>query len=331
MLRVLMLLAAGSAFAADYHELPATPQTIAWGHYSAATPPALRIRSGDRVAIRTVSGNPARLEQAGLAPSRISAELRRVYAELKDRGPGGHLLTGPVYIEGAEPGDTLEVRIVDIRLPVDYAYTVFRPGAGFLPDDFPYYRMRVIDLDRDRKVAKFGSGVEVPLAPFFGSMGVAPPEANGRIDSAPPWMHAGNLDNRRLVAGAKLFIPVHVKGALFQAGDGHAAQGDGEVCITALETSLDGTFEFVVHKNRTLRWPRAETPTHYIAMGLHPDLTEATKLAVREAIDFLVTERKLSRDDAYMLTSVGVDLAITQLVDGTKGVHAMIPKALFVP
>jgi acetamidase/formamidase len=331
MSRALVLFAAVSAFAADYHELAATPQTIVWGHYSAATPPALRIRSGDRVAIRTVSGNPARLEQAGLAPARISAELRRIWAEVKDRGPGGHLLTGPVYVEGAEPGDALEVRIVDIRLPVDYAYTTFRPGAGFLPDDFPYYRMRVIELDRERKVAKFGAGVEVPLAPFFGSMGVAPPEANGRIDSAPPWIHAGNLDNKRLVAGTRLFLPVHVKGALFQAGDGHAAQGDGEVCITALETSLDGTFDFIVHKNRPLRWPRAETPTHYITMGLHPDLTEAARLAVRETIDFLVAEKRLSRDDAYMLTSVGVDLAITQLVDGTKGVHAMIPKALFVP
>ncbi|MBX9603245.1 MAG: acetamidase/formamidase family protein [Bryobacteraceae bacterium] len=327
-MRLPCFLLAAAAFAAE-HKLDATPGNIAWGHYSAGTKPVLRVRPGDTVAIRTVSGNPARLEQAGLAGGQIQPELRAVYEQVKDRGPGGHLLTGPIYIEEAEPGDVLEVRILEITLPVDYAYTVFRPGAGFLPDDFPYYRMKVVPLDREKNVARFGEGVNVPLAPFFGSMGVAPPEANGRIDSAPPWMHAGNLDNKRLVAGTKLLIPVHVKGALFQAGDGHAAQGDGEVCITALETSLDGRFQFVVHKNKRLRWPRAETPTHYIAMGLHPDLTEATRLAVREAIDFLMTEKGISRDDAYMLTSVAVDLAITQLVDGTKGVHAMIPKSLF--
>jgi acetamidase/formamidase len=327
-MRSLCFLLAAAAFAAD-HKLDATPGNIAWGHYFAGTKPVLRVRSGDTVAMRTVSGSPARLEQAGLAPARIQPELRAVSEQVKDRGPGGHLLTGPVYIEEAEPGDVLEVRILEITLPVDYAYTVFRPGAGFLPDEYPYYRMKVIPLDREKNVARFAEGVNVPLAPFFGSMGVAPPEANGRIDSAPPWMHAGNLDNKRLVAGTRLLIPVHVKGALFQAGDGHAAQGDGEVCITALETSLDGRFQFVVHKNKRLRWPRAETPTHYIAMGLHTDLTEATKLAVREAIDFLVTEKGISRDDAYMLTSVAVDLAITQLVDGTKGVHAMIPKSLF--
>lgn len=327
-MRYLCVLLAAAAFAAD-HKLDATPGTIAWGHYFAGTKPALRVRSGDTVAMRTVSGSPARLEQAGLAAERIQPELWAVSEQVKDRGPGGHLLTGPVYIEEAEPGDVLEVRILEITLPVDYAYTVFRPGAGFLPDEYPYYRMKVIPLDREKNVARFADGVNVPLAPFFGSMGVAPPEANGRIDSAPPWMHAGNLDNKRLVAGTRLLIPVHVKGALFQAGDGHAAQGDGEVCITALETSLDGRFQFLVHKNKRLRWPRAETPTHYIAMGLHTDLTEATKLAVREAIDFLVTEKGISRDDAYMLTSVAVDLAITQLVDGTKGVHAMIPKSLF--
>jgi acetamidase/formamidase len=160
-------------------------------------------------------------------------------------------------------------------------------------------------------------------------MGVAPPEAAGRVSSAPPGTHAGNLDNKDLVAGTTLFIPVHAAGALFEAGDGHAGQGNGEVDITAMETSLVGTFEFVVRKDLHLKAPRGETPTHFIAMGLNPDLTEALKMAVREAIDFLVTEKHLSREDAYMLCSVGVDFNVTQAVDGTKGVHAMIPKSVF--
>ncbi len=178
-------------------------------------------------------------------------------------------------------------------------------------------------------LAHFADGIEIPMRPFFGSMGVAPPEANGRINSAPPWIHAGNLDNKELVEGTTLYIPVHVKGALFEAGDGHAGQGNGEVDITAMETALTGTFEFVVRKDMHLRWPRAETPTHYITMGLNEDLAEATRLAIREAIDFLMTEKQLSRDDAYMLASTAVDFDITQLVDGNKGVHAMIPKRIF--
>ena len=178
-------------------------------------------------------------------------------------------------------------------------------------------------------IARFADGIEVPLRPFFGSMGVAPPEAAGRINSAPPGIHAGNLDNKELVAGTTLLIPVHVPGALFQVGDGHAGQGDGEVDITALETSLTGTLRFFVRKGARLNWPRAETPTHFIAMGIDKDLDEAMKIAVREAVDLIVAEKKLDRDDAYMLCSVAVDFRVTQVVDGTKGVHAMIPKAIF--
>src|SRR5581483_10531078 len=161
-------------------------------------------------------------------------------------------------------------------------------------------------------IAHFADGIEIPLRPFFGSLGVAPPAEMGRISSAPPGIHAGNLDNKELVAGTTLFIPVHVRGALFEAGDGHAGQGNGEVDITALETSLIGTFQFIVRKDMHLRWPRAETPTHYITMGLNEDLNEATKMAVREMIDFLMTEKHLSRDDAYMLASVAADLHITE-------------------
>jgi acetamidase/formamidase len=189
--------------------------------------------------------------------------------------------------------------------------------------------MRIIPLDRERMVAKFSSNVEIPLHPFFGSMGVAPPEISGRVNSAPPWIHGGNMDNKELVAGTTVFLPIHTRGALFFIGDGHAGQGNGEVDITALETSLTGTLQFIVHKGMKIKWPRAETSTHYISMGFHEDLNEATKMAVREMIDFLVNEKHLSRDDAYMLTSVAGDVDITELVDGNKGVHVMMPKNIF--
>ena len=222
------------------------------------------------------------------------------------------------------------MRIVSVRLAIPYAYNGFGPGRGFLPEDYPYPKMKIIPLDEKRMVARFAPGIEIPLHPFFGSMGVAPPESSGKFSSNPPWIHAGNLDNKDLVAGTTLYIPVHAAGALFEVGDGHAGQGNGEVDITALETSLIGTFKFMVRKDMHLRWPRAETPTHFITMGLHEDLNEATKLAVREMIDFLMTEKHLSRDDAYMLSSVAADLSITELVDGNKGVHMAIPKGIFV-
>jgi acetamidase/formamidase len=315
---------------ADY-QLKATPGTVVWGYYWSAAKPVLRIKSGDRVEIQTlVTNSPERLDAAGVKAEDIEAELKAIYAEVKEKGPGGHILTGPIFVEGAEPGDTLEVRILKIQYAIPYSYNGFRPSSGVLTaEDFPQGATRIIALDTKRNVAKFSEHIEIPLRPFFGSMGVAPPAAAGRVSSAPPGTHAGNLDNKDLVVGATLFIPVHVAGALFEAGDGHAAQGNGEVDITALETSLVGTFEFVVRKDLHLKAPRGETPIHFIAMGLNPDLTEALKMAVREAIDFLVTEKHLSREDAYMLCSTAVDFNVTQAVDGTKGVHAMIPKSIF--
>lgn len=321
---------ANSAVAPQTYTLKATPKTVAWGYYDAAAPPVLRIHSGDTVVFETlITSTPPRLEKAGVPPDQVQQSLLDIQKEVTNKGPGGHILTGPVFVEGAEPGDTLEVRIQKIDLAIAYAYNAFGPGRGFLPEDFPYPRMRIIPLDRERMIAKFAPGIEVPLHPFFGSMGVAPPEVSGRISSAPPWIHAGNMDNKELVAGATLFLPVHATGALVEIGDGHVSQGNGEVDITALETSLVGTLQFFVRKDIKLKYPRAETPTHYISMGFHEDLNEATKMAVREMIDFLVSQKHLSRDDAYMLTSVAGDVNITQLVDGNKGVHVMLPKAVF--
>src|ERR1700738_3829074 len=326
----LLLAIIGNAQQSATYQLKPTPKTVAWGYYDASTPPVLRIKSGGIVEIQTqITSTPIRLEGAGVKPEDVEQSLRDIVKEVTNKGPGGHILTGPIFVEGAEPGDVLEIRIKTIKLAIPYAYNAFSPGRGFLPEDFPYAKMRIIPLDEKRMLAHFADGIEIPLRPFFGSMGVAPPDVSGRISSAPPWIHAGNLDNKELVAGTTLFIPVHVRGALFLTGDGHAGQGNGEVDITAMETSLIGTFQLIVRKDMHLRWPRAETPTHYITMGLHEDLTEATKAALREMIDFLVTEKHLTRDDAYQLCSVAVDLDITQLVDGNKGVHAMIPKSIF--
>ena len=314
----------------QFYHLKATPKTAVWGYYDAKTPPVLRIKSGDTVEIQTlVTSSPERFASAGVQPDQIEQPLRDIFKEVKDKGPGVHILTGPVYIEGAEPGDVLEVRIQKIQLAIPYALNAFAPGRGFLPDDYPYARARAIPLDAKRMIANFAPGIDIPLHPFFGSMGVAPPDVTGRISSNPPWVHAGNLDNKELVAGSTLFIPIHARGALFEVGDGHAGQGDGEVDVTALETSLIGTFQFIVRKDVHLLWPRAETPTHYITMGLHADLTEATKIAVREMINFLMSEKHLTREDAYMLASVAADLHITELVDGNDGVHMMIAKAIF--
>jgi acetamidase/formamidase len=311
--------------------LAATPSTVIWGYYSAKAKSVLTVHSGDTVRIQTLStcGSNDRLEEEGVAAADIPSYNADIYREVKDKGPGGHILTGPVAIAEAEPGDVLEIQILKIDLDTPWACNGFAAGRGFLPNDYPYGGSKIIPLDRSRMMAHFAPGIDIPLHPFFGSMGVAPPPSAGRIDSAPPWMHAGNMDNKELVAGTTLYIPVHAKGALFEVGDGHAGQGNGEVDITAMETFLTGTFRFVVHKDQHLLWPRAETPTHYISMGFSPDLKEATTLAVRDMINFLVDQKHLSRDDAYMLTSVAVDVDITQLVDGNVGVHAMCPKSIF--
>ena len=312
--------------------LEVTPGTVAWGNYDSAAKPVLTVHSGDTVVVHTLlTNNPAGLERNGVPPDQVEASLRDVYANVpaSARGPGGHILTGPIAIEGAEPGDTLEIRILKIDLAIPYAYNGFRYGAGLLTDDFPYARTKIIPLDRTRMVANFGPGITIPLHPFFGSMGVAPPPGFGRYDSTAPTVIGGNMDNKELVAGATLFLPVFNKGALFEVGDGHAGQGNGEVDVTAMETSLIGTLQFVLHKGEKLAYPRAETPTHYIAMGFDDDLSIAAHKAVAEMVAFLVAKKGLSRDDAYMLVSVAGDADITEVVDRNKGVHVMLPKAIF--
>jgi len=311
------------------HELKLLPGNVHWGYYDATVKPVLRVASGDTIRVETmVARGLQRLRAAGAAEEEIPDALKVVERTVKERGPGAHPLTGPIWIEGAEPGDVLEVKILGFEFLHPYGVSGFIPDNGTLPTDFPYARFKLIRLDVRAGTAAF-AGVTLKLAPFFGSIGVAPNPLVGRISSGPPGHHAGNLDNKELVVGSTLYLPVHAPGALLSMGDGHAMQGDGEVTLTALETSLRGTVQVTVRKDKRLNWPRAETPTHYIAMGLHTDLDEAARLATREMVDFLVTEKGMNRDDAYVLCSLAADLHVTQLVDGTKGVHAMIAKSIF--
>jgi acetamidase/formamidase len=332
-----LALAAGShapslvAQAPRTHRLEATPATVAYGYYWAEAAPVLRVASGDVIDVDTLLTNtPAGLERAGVPPEKVQASLRRIVSEVTGdrRGPGGHILTGPVYVEGAQPGDVLEVHVESIDLPIDYGYN---GCSGFLPENCDRaVPTKIVPLDRAAMTAEFFPGIVVPLRPFFGSMGVAPPAAVGRVSSNPPSRFAGNMDNRELIAGSTLFIPVFVPGALFAIGDGHAAQGDGEVSQTAIETSLRGRLRLTVRKGEPLNWPRAETPTDYISMGADPDLTVATRIAIQEMVDFLARTRGLTKHQAYQLVSVAGHVAVTQLVDKpTMGVHVKVPKSLF--
>ena len=313
------------------HQLPLSAENIHWGFYDSSLEPVVTIQSGDRVYFENLLARGlGRLRLAGISEDRFLPSMLNVEKRETVR-IGAHPLNGPVYVEGAEAGDVLEVRFVDIGFLVDYGVSGFLPGGGTIPTDFPSAALRAFEIDTVAGTVTMTGveGIEIPARPFFGSIGVAPPVLLGRINSTAPGYHVGNLDNKDLVEGTTLFMPVHVDGALLSIGDGHAAQGDGEVTGTAIETSLYGTIEVFLHKDRSLQWPRAETPTHYMSMGLDPDLDEAARMATREMVRFLVEDKGMERGDAYILCSVALDLRVTQLVDGTKGVHGMLSKALF--
>ncbi len=316
------------------HVLEPGPKTVHIGFFDASLTPVLKVDSGDVIRLKTASGNPRYYEGLGVPKEKIPAELYAVYEGVEGSGRSDHTLSGPIYVNGAEPGDALEVRILAIDLWLPIAGQGFVPGRGVLPEDFPYAFHQVHWLDLQKKTLVFAPGVEIPLAPFWGVMGVAPPPDMGRVPSGPPNVFGGNMDNRDLRPGSSLYLPVHVPGALLSLGDGHAAQGYGEVCLSAIETSLQGEIQLVVHKGhkqkgKRLRWPRAETRTHYMTMGLHTDLDEATKIATREMLEFVVETKGLTRESAYLLLSSAMDLVVTQAVDGTKGIHALLPKAIF--
>jgi acetamidase/formamidase len=311
--------------------LEATPATVAYGYYWSQAKPVLRIASGDIIDVDTLLTNsPAGLRRAGVPAEKIQASLEAVTTQVtgERRGPGGHILTGPVHVEGAEPGDVLEVKILSIDLAIDYGYN---GCSGFLPANCDRAAgTKIFHLDRRTMTAEFMPGIIIPLRPFFGSMGVAPAPELGRVSSNPPGKHAGNLDNKDLVVGSTVYIPVFVPGALFEIGDGHAAQGDGEVDQTAIETSLRGQVQLTVRKGGKLTWPRAETPTDYIAMATDPDLTIATRLAIQEMVSFVAEKRGLTKHQAYQLVSIAGNVAITQLVDKpVVGVHVRMPRSIF--
>ncbi|HZD90681.1 MAG TPA: acetamidase/formamidase family protein [Pseudolabrys sp.] len=306
-----------------HHDLPAQVGTVQWGFYDAAVAPVLTVASGDTVTVNTLSGTPD-----NLPPDNSGFTLLPEHRAVLDgtpRGPGPHLLTGPIAVEGAVPGDALKIEILDIKLRQDWGYNLILPLLGALPEDFPQARIIHIAIDRARGRIRMPWGLEFAAAPFFGCMGVAPPVGWGRQSSIQPRPFGGNMDNRDLVAGTTLHLPVFHPGGLFSAGDGHAAQGHGEVNVTAVETALTGTFRITLEKGASTGLPWAETPGHLMSMGFDEDLDDAAKQALRAMIALIRQRTDLSAEDAYTLCSVAADLIVTQVVDGNKGIHAMLP------
>ena len=317
------------------YDLKASAQTVHQNFFDASLKPVLTISSGDTVRLETATGNPKYFEEQGVPKDKIPKELYEAFNGLPydksgpDRGRSDATMDGPIKVNGAEPGDVLEVRIksVQVRLPI--AAQSFVPDRGLLNDEFPYEKHKIAFLDLEKQTVEYAPGIVVPLKPFWGIMGVAPPAKMGRVSSGPPNIFGGNMDNRDLVAGTTLYLPVYAPGALLSVGDGHAAEGEGEVCLSAIESSLKGEIQVVLHKGKSIKLPRAETATHYMTMGFDPDLNVAAKIATHEMLDWLVEMKGMKRDDAYFLASAAMDLTVTQAVDGTRGIHAMLPKSIF--
>jgi acetamidase/formamidase len=305
-----------------HHRLDAAPETVHWGFFDAALEPLITVESGDTVVISTVSGTPDVMPKPPLV---IPPALAAIQAKVPQKLPG-HICTGPVAVRGAKAGHVLEVKIKAIELHYDWGYNVVRPLAGALPDDFPEKRVMHIPLARNQMTGRLPWGLELPLRPFFGVMAVAPPAAWGMVSTLPPRRNGGNLDNKELVAGTTLYLPIQVDGALFSVGDGHAAQGDGEVCITAIETGLIGTFDLTVRDDMRLDLPYAETPTHVITMAFDPDLDDCVVVALRQMITLIAARTGITREEAYTLCSLAADVRVTQVVNGSKGIHVMLDK-----
>ena len=319
--------------------LRSTPETVSWGWIAADRAPALRVASGQTVRIETITHQGINTKEdpvtyfgrAGISAEKVLPETIEIFQRLKrDEGAGAHVLTGPVYVEGARPGDMLEVRILDVEIRVPYGANVTGPGRGAATDLLQEPADRIIHLDLQRNVALFSPGVEVPLDPFMGIVAVAPPPGLKRVTTKPPGAFGGNLDFKHLVAGSTLYLPVFNEGALFYTGDGHACQGDGEVDGTAIEISLTPTVQLIVHKDagRGMSWPRAEDATYYYAMGMADTLDGALKEAIRETVAFL-RERGLTAAEAYALSSLAVDFRIGEAVNNVLMVYGVIPKKLF--
>ncbi|MCC9167697.1 acetamidase/formamidase family protein [Pontibacter harenae] len=320
------------------HVIRSIPKNMVWGYFGADVPPVARVKDGDIVEIHTVStaGISSRNPEAFFKDNNLSIDqhaqeiidiLKNVQPE--PSGIRGHMLTGPIYIEGAEPGDTLEIRILDLPLRSNYGVNSVWPGGGGIPDAVTSRENFVYRYDKKKNTASFVEGVEIPLKPFMGVMALSPPPETGRVSSIPPDFFGGNLDIKHLVKGTTLFLPVSVPGGLFTTGDCHSAQGNGEVSGVAIEASLALVAKFIVHKGKTIKQPRAETPTHFIAIGLDPDLDKAMQNALTETVNFIKDEMGFTFNQALSIASTGVDFEVSQVVDRTLGVHAMIPKSIF--
>jgi len=303
--------------------IDAGADTVHWGYFDAALKPLATIDSGNVVTLGTVSGTP---EQMPPSSFKIPPALSAIHQSKNKRIVPGHMLTGPVAVRGARAGQVLQVDIESIDLAYDWGYTMHRPLSGGLPHDFPEPKLEHSRLDAQRMIGHLPWGMDIALKPFFGVMGVAPPRAWGTVSTLPPRQNGGNLDNKELVAGTTLYLPIFVDGALFSAGDGHGVQGDGEVCVTAIETGLVGRFRLTVRDDMKLEWPYAETPTHVITMAFDPDLDDCVVVALRLMLDLMEKRIGLTRSQAYMLASLAADLRITQVVNGNKGVHCMLEK-----
>ena len=318
--------------------LRSTPETVLWGYIAANLPPALTIKSGQIVEIEALSHqglttgkDPEKFFAAyGIPGNEVLADAKAVFAgAVRPKGASVHILTGPIYVDGAEPGDTLEVRVLDIKFRVPYGVNNTGPGKGVLPKLLKEAAAKLIRLDLERHVALFSDQIEIPLNPFMGIMAVSPPTSLGLVSSTPPGAWGGNIDLKFCGIGSSLFLPVFNKGAQFFTGDGHAVQGDGEVDGGAIEISLKPTLQLIVHKGRTLKQPRVETATDYLTTGLDVDLNVATRIALQEAVDFLQTEKRMTAADAYALASLALDLGIGEAVDVVNLVYAKIPKNIF--
>jgi acetamidase/formamidase len=318
--------------------LNSTPDTVLWGYIAANLPPALTIKSGHIVQIDalshqglTTNQDPVKFFSSyGIRSEDVLPDAVAIYDRVKrPKGASVHILTGPIYVEGAAPGDTLEVRVLDIKFRVPYGVNNTGPGKGVLPKLLKEQSAKLIRIDLERRVALFSEEIEIPLNPFMGIMAVSPPASLGMVSSTPPGAWGGNMDLKFLGKGSTLYLPLFNQGAQFFTGDGHAVQGDGEVDGGAIEISLAPTLQFISHKGKGSKLPRVETATDYLTTGLSVDLNEATRMALQEAVDFLQVEKGMTAADAYALSSLAVDLGIGEAVDVVNLVYAKIPKSIF--
>jgi len=308
-----------------HHTLGAGVRTVHRGFFAADLPPVLTIESGDSVTVTTLSGNDDDLPAPGSGCT-ILPEHREVLAGVP-AGEGPHLMTGPIAVKGAEPGDELAVEIVEIGPSQDWGWNLIKPQAGTLPEHFPLTRRMHVPIDRARGVITMPWGLKLKTDPFFGIIGVAPPPEMGRATSIIPRAFGGNIDNKHLRKGATLHLPVFNPGGLLSVGDGHALQGDGEVCVTAIETGLAATLRVTLIKGTQIAQPWAETPSQVITMAFDPDLDSAAKSAVHQMIKLIEKRAGLSAEDAYTLCSIAADVHVTQLVNVHKGIHVLLAKS----